>query len=75
MHHVLFLCLQNIMLTATESLEYDVIYPTPHESHVDAHCFQVLAEGRKRPLESEVVMLRTLILDEIIVFLIDAIVS
>ena len=45
MHHVLFLRLEDIMLSTRECLEYDIIDPAPHQRHVDAHCLQVLAKG------------------------------
>jgi len=55
------------MLSTRQRLEYNVIDPAPHERHVDAHCLQVLAEGRERPLEAEVIMLSRFVLNEVVV--------
>lgn len=63
------------MLTALNRFDYNVIYPGPKQVHVNAYMFEMLTESTQRPLVAHIVMLLTLVLNKLIIFLVNAIVS
>ena len=65
---------KDMVFTCYEGLYNYVVYARPQKVHVDAYIVEMLAKRSEAPLVAKVVVLCTLILDELVVFLIDAIV-
>ena len=64
------------MSFATQNtLDYEVVNPTPHQIHVKACGFKMLAESAETPFEALVVFFKVIILLKSMMFLINAIVS
>ena len=63
-----------MVFTCYEGLYNYVVYARPQKVHVDAYIVEMLAKCSEAPLVAKVVVLCSLILDELVVFLIDAIV-
>lgn len=73
-HLILLLCLDHIVLTACHGLNNDIEYAGPKQRHVNTYRLQMLTESREAPLEAEVIMFRSFILNEVLVLLVDRVV-
>ena len=62
-------------LSTQNTLDDEVINPTPHQIHVKTCGFEMLAESAETPFESLVVFFEIIILLKSMMFLINAIVS
>ena len=75
MHLVLLHGLDDIVLSASESLDDDVVDSRPQKIHIDTHRLQVLAESRETPFEAEVILLGVFVLHKCFVLFVDGVVG
>ena len=74
-HAIFLLSLDNVVFTKCHGFDYHVKNSRPEERHIDTDSFQMLTECRKTPLEAKVIMLGLLVLNEVIVLLINRVIS
>ena len=68
---VLFHGVLNVVLSAQNGLDDNIVSPRPQQIHIDTHLLQMAAEGSERPFVAKVILLTVLVLDKFIIFLID----
>lgn len=65
----------DMSFAAQNTLDDEIIYPTPHQIHIKACSLKMLAECTKTPFEALVIFFEVIILLKSMMFLINAIVS
>jgi hypothetical protein len=65
----------DMALATQNTLDDQVVDPTPHQIHVKARGFKMLAEGGEGPFKALVVFFKVIILLKCMMLLINAIVS
>jgi len=71
MSTVLLHSVLNVVLSAQNGLDYDVVDARPEQVHVNADLLQVSTEGTQRPLITEIILLTVFVFDKLLVFLVD----
>ena len=72
---VLFHSGLDVVLSAEECLDDDIVDTGPEKVHVDTNLLQMLAEGAQGPLVAEIILLSVLILNKTVILLIDGVVG
>lgn len=65
----------NVVLSAKEGLQNDIIASGPEKLHVNSDLFEMLAEGSKRPLKTEIILAGILVLNKLFIFLVKTVVG
>ena len=74
-HLVLLHGLDDIVVSTCKRLQNYIIDSTPHQVHIDTDLLKMVAEGCQRPLEANIILLGVFILNKLVVFLVDRVVS
>ena len=71
----LFAGRENVMLRRKKTLDYDVKNSTPKKVHIDVDLLEMLTKGWQAPLKAKVIVFKVFILDIVLAFLVDGVVS